>query len=205
MRFLLFFIFSSCLGFANVSPERAFKMLMDGNKRFVTESQLHANQSAERRMGLVTQEPFAVIIACSDSRVAPEIIFDQGIGDLFLVRVAGNVVGPLEQESVDYGVHHLHSPLILVMGHENCGAINAVLKGQAEDIPAIATLIKPAIERAKQDPGDKLVNAIKINIRLVADNLRQNPTYANLIKKNKLAIKEGYYNFQTGSVEILDR
>ena len=92
------------------------------------------------------QKPFAIILGCSDSRVSPEILFDQGIGDLFIVRVAGNVAGPVELDSIEYAALYLKSSLVLVLGHENCGAITAVLDGQTKEIEHVADLIAPAIQ-----------------------------------------------------------
>ncbi len=184
-----------------ISPQEALKQLMDGNRRYVSDTLEHGNRTSERREASQSvQFPYAVIVGCSDSRVSPEILFDQGVGDLFIVRVAGNVIGPLEQESVEFGVLHLNAALILVLGHENCGAIKAVLKGQDEGIPALARIIEPAIEETK---GKDLKSAIKANAIGMKDLLLRSKKLAELAKKKRIEIKAAYYNLRTGEVEIL--
>ena len=133
------------------TPEEALHKLIAGNIRAREERVEHPNHFKESKLlALVEkQEPFAVILACSDSRVSPEILFDQGIGDLFVVRIAGNVVGLIELESIHYAVTQLKAPIIVVMGHENCGAIQAVIKNQDQTMPEIGALIKPAVECAR--------------------------------------------------------
>lgn len=198
--------FSSCSKAKKeqISSETALNRLLQGNERFVQEKPLHPNQNADRRKSISSkQTPFAVIVGCSDSRTAPEIIFDTGLGDLFVVRVAGNVIGSLEMESIDYAVHHLHASLILILAHENCGAINATLKNQTSEIPEIAKLIQPAVQTAlDENSTDALTTAIKLN----ALNMKQfleNSDLKKLIKNEKVQIKAAYYNFDTGSVQII--
>ena len=191
--------------FAQMTCDQGFQRLQDGNKRFRTDTSQHPNRTSERRQEIAAkQKPFAVIVGCSDSRVAPEILFDEGLGDLFIVRVAGNVVGPLEQDSIEYSVLYLDSVIVMVLGHENCGAVNAVVQGQTKDIEAVASLIFPAVSQTKKEPGDKLKNAIKANVRNVVSQLSTSPVLSDMIKKNKLCIKGGYYNFHTGEVEVLN-
>lgn len=204
MRIILCFLFFCNVCFAEVLPEHAETRLKEGNLRFIAETSHHPNRCSERRLETAdTQEPFATIVGCSDSRVAPEIIFDQGIGDLFIVRVAGNVVGPVEQDSIEYSVLILKSPLILVVGHQNCGAVNAVLSGQTKDIEAVAKLVQPAVDEAQKQKGDKLLNAIQNNARNVAKQLRKQKLFKKMIKEKKLGVKAAYYSFETGKVEIL--
>ncbi len=187
------------------APEKALERLLTGNQRYVENHLTTADLSAERRTTLTDiQEPFAVILGCSDSRVAPEILFDQGIGDLFVVRVAGNVVGPVVLDSIEYSALYLHSSLILVMGHQNCGAVAAVLKGTTKDIESVAALIKPAIDEAKTQPGDQLENAIKDNVHHMVQQLRASPSLAKLVAEKKLGIVGGYYDFRSGRVKIID-
>ncbi|HSX04558.1 MAG TPA: carbonic anhydrase [Rhabdochlamydiaceae bacterium] len=201
--FLLCLFFSTTV-FAQIPHEKALKMLMAGNRRFVSGDSKFPDRTSERRKETMDkQEPFAAILACSDSRVAPEIIFDLGLGDLFIVRVAGNVVGSLEQESLDYSVFVLNSPLIVVLGHQNCGAVKAVLDENASSIPALAELIQPAVDESAEMDGDKLENATQTNARLMAQKLREQTGFKRLIEQNKLRVKAGYYNFKTGKVEIL--
>ena len=116
-----------------ITPDEALQRLIDGNARFTAGKVDHPNQDAARRTALAKgQSPFAIIFGCSDSRVSPEVLFDQGLGDLFVIRVAGNVVDADEAGSVEYAFEHLHSPLLLVLGHQNCGAVAAALMPQSE-------------------------------------------------------------------------
>lgn len=185
-------------------PQAAVQALVEGNKRFISNQSLHPDRTSERRLETAEkQEPFATILGCSDSRVAPEIIFDQGIGDLFIVRVAGNVVGPVELDSIEFSALYLHSSAILVLGHENCGAVKAVLEGATKDIEAVASLIEPAIRQSKKESGNQLENAIKDNVKMIVNQLKKSPVLHDLIEKKKLEIIGGYYHFQTGQVEFL--
>jgi len=180
--------------------EKALENLIEGNKRFSTDQSVHPDRTTERRQETAAlQEPFAVIVGCSDSRVAPEIIFDQGIGDLFIVRVAGNVVGPVELDSIEYSVLYLHSTLVVVLGHENCGAVKAVKAGQTKDIEAVAKLVEPAVKKTKDE---SLEASIKMNVQMVVEQLKKSPVLAELIKQKKLGVVGGYYNFQDGKVTI---
>lgn len=186
-------------------PNANLERLLEGNRRFASDKSVHPDRTTERRQETAgKQEPFAIILGCSDSRVAPEIIFDQGIGDLFIVRVAGNVVGPLELDSIEYSAIYLHSSVIIVLGHENCGAVQAVLQGTTKDIEAVADLIAPAARATEGQKEGRVENTIKINVRKMADKLKVSPSLQKLILQNKLLIVGGYYNFHTGRVEIID-
>jgi carbonic anhydrase len=188
-----------------MSCQQAFQRLLDGNKRFREDASIHPDRTAERRLELTqTQAPFACIVGCADSRVAPDIIFDQGIGDLFVVRIAGNVIGPIEMESVEYSVHHLGACMIIVMGHENCGAVNAVMQGQTHEIEDLAKLINPVIKSTPCSEPGRLECLIKANAKAGADMLRKDKKFAQMLKDNKLMIVAGYYNFHSGQVEILN-
>lgn len=206
MRALLYIgaIFSFTLLQA-LTPKEAFDRLIDGNKRFCKNKTIAPNQEVSKRLStLGGQSPFAVIVACSDSRVAPEILFDQGIGDLFVIRVAGNVVGPLELESILYAVKYLGSSCILVMGHESCGAVNAVLQGQTVDVPFIGQVIRPAVLKAKmiQEP-DLLKGSIKINAEQMRNFIQSTQIVSQFKEQGKVDVYAAYYNFVTGAVEIL--
>jgi carbonic anhydrase len=197
MRYIILLLLVN-LGFA-VPPAESLKRLMDGNQRYMNDQLLYPNHSSDRRGEIAAkQKPFATILGCSDSRVAPEIIFDQGLGDLFIVRVAGNVVGPIELDSIDYSVKYLGASLILVMGHEACGAVTAVMEGQTADIEAVAELIEPSIQGAKT--ADE---AIKANVRAVVAYLKQTPVLKKYIAQKKLEIVAAYYDMGPGSVEVL--
>lgn len=188
-----------------INPESALQRLIEGNERYVNDKLLHPDRTRYRRESLtVSQAPFACIVGCSDSRVSPEIVFDQGIGDLFVVRVAGNVIGPIELDSVDFSGQVLGSSVILVLGHENCGAVNAVLEGQAQGIPAVAKLIEPAVAESKNvKGGNPLENAVKTNVRLVVEQLKNSSIIKQLIQEKKIAVVGGYYNLGSGKVELI--
>jgi carbonic anhydrase len=188
------------------APDAALQRLMEGNARFVAGKSTHTNLADEGLSGLKEgQAPFAAILGCSDSRVPPEIIFDQGLGDLFVVRVAGNVVGPIELDSVQYTAEHLHSSVIVVLGHENCGAVKATMLGQ-KNVPELANiypLIAPALKTCKGQQGNVVEQAIKCNAVQGAQYLRSTPQLSRLIAEKKLKIVAGYYNFDDGKVTIL--
>ena len=181
-------------------------MLMDGNQRYVSDQSEHPNRSGERRKELASKQlPYAVIVGCSDSRVAPEIIFDQGLGDLFVVRIAGNIIGQTELESIKYSALYLGSSIIVVLGHENCGAVNAVVQGNTGDITEIAEFIEPSVLKARQSKSpDLLERAIKLNAVNMAHDLKNTPNLQRLIKNNQLEVRAAYYNLKTGLVELLN-
>lgn len=181
------------------TPSQALQRLQEGNQRYIQDELLHADHSADRRNSLLTgQAPFATIVSCSDSRVIPEVIFDQGIGDLFVVRVAGNVAGPIELDSIDYSVRVLGSSLILVLGHESCGAVKAVLEKNTADIEDVAALIEPAIKKAKD-----LEMAVKANVKYVVASLQKSPLLKQRMAEKKLVCIGAYYNLAAGTVEFL--
>lgn len=194
---------NSIYGSEAVTPESALKELMDGNKRYTQDLLEHPNRTSERREALTSsQNPFAVIVGCSDSRVSPEIIFDQGIGDIFVVRIAGNVVGPVAVASVDYGAAFLGASIVMVLGHENCGAVKAVMAGKTSGIEPIAEKIQSAIKTELKKPNVTTEEAIKANVKAAVEQLRKFPPLAKLIQEKKLAIVGGYYKLSTGEVEI---
>lgn len=205
-HFLFWFTLSlSCIAqAAQISPEAGFQRLMEGNKRFVEERLLHPDRDEKRRVQTAPkQSPFGIVLSCSDSRVAPEILFDQGIGDLFIVRVAGNVVGPIELASIEYSALYLGSTILFVLGHKNCGAVSAVLDGNTKDIEPIAELIQPAVDEAKTQKGPQLENAIKDNVLHVVKQLEKVPLIADLMAKKKFAVVGGYYDVKSGKIEVL--
>ncbi len=206
MRILLC-LFATCFsifGFGEAkSPgmSKPLKRLMDGNRRYVSDKMSNLDRNAYRRQEVAQkQNPFAVIIGCSDSRVPPEIIFDEGIGDLFTIRVAGNVAGPLEFDSVVYAIEYLGATLILVLGHESCGAVTTVLKGDMDDIEAVAQLILPAIQNI---PPNDVEAAVKANVASVVNYLRQTTQLKKSISEGKIEIRGAYYHLITGKVELL--
>ena len=190
----------------DMTPAQAVQMLMDGNQRFVKGKRENPHQNMSRLTEVAqVQKPFACILSCADSRVPSEIIFDQGFGDLFVCRVAGNIATPEEIGSLEFGTLVLGSKVLMVMGHERCGAVSATIKG-AQVPGQIATLIdaiKPAIEKSKNQPGDKLENAIKSNVLYQIGKLKASPVISQLIKEEKLKIVGGYYDLDTGAVTMV--
>ncbi|MCP4106544.1 MAG: carbonic anhydrase [Desulfobacteraceae bacterium] len=188
------------------TPEEALKRLKDGNQRYVEQKLTHPNQTAERRAELSSgQYPYAVILGCSDSRVPPEVIFDQGMGDLFVIRVAGNIADDVVLGSIEYAAEHLHTPLIVVMGHSKCGAVSAVASGTELDghLPSLGKIIQPAVDKAKGKPGDLVTNAAKTNAEMTADMLRTSePVLSNLVKAGKVDVVTAYYDLDTGICEF---
>src|SRR5262249_27440652 len=146
------------------------------------------------------------ILSCADSRVAPEIIFDQGLGDLFDVRVAGNIAGDPELASIEYAAEHLQVPLVVVMGHQKCGAVTAAAEGGEAHghLPALIEAIRPAVEKAKGLPGDHIENAVRINVENVVRQLRESePVLKELVGKQQLRIVGAVYSLDTGKVDWL--
>ena len=185
----------------------ALQALLDGNKRFAAMHQTHPNQGKNRRDEVAGgQKPFAVIVGCSDSRIPPEILFDQGIGDLFIIRLAGNIVDDTALGSVEYAVDHLGTRLVVVLGHAKCGAVTAAAKGGEAHghIGAIIRLIAPALDNVKDKTGDLVDNAIKENARLVAAAIASsNPILEKMVENGKIAVIPAYYSIDTGLVEVL--
>lgn len=186
------------------ASDLALKRLMSGNKRFVSATMAHPNQTVERRNDLaLSQAPFAVIVSCSDSRVPPEILFDQGVGDLFVVRSAGEVMGEVGIGSIEYAVAHLGVSLIMVLGHERCGAVKATLEGGEApgSIGFVCAHIKPAADRAKKEGGTILDNAIQYNVENVAAKLALSPIIREAITKGQLKIARSVYDLDEGLVK----
>ncbi|MDD3845934.1 MAG: carbonic anhydrase [Syntrophorhabdaceae bacterium] len=185
----------------------ALQNLLDGNKRFAAMKQTHPNQDRARRDDVKGgQKPFAVVVGCSDSRIPPEILFDQGIGDLFIIRLAGNIVDDMALGSVEYAVDHLGTPLVVVLGHSKCGAVTATAKGGEAHghIGGIVKLIAPAVNNVKNQPGDLVDNAIKENARLVAAAIASSkPVLGKMVEEGKIAVIPAYYDIDTGLVEML--
>lgn len=181
--------------------------LMQGNERYVNSTTiLHEDWTASRSALVEKQKPFAIIVSCSDSRVPPEIIFDQTLGHLFVVRVAGNIVDNFAIGSVEYGVSVLGAKLILVLGHTRCGAVDAALKGMKfnNHIQEILDDIQPAVAAINIESPNALELAIKQNVRNVEETLKNSkPVLAKLFKDGNLKIEGGYYYLDTGKVEIL--
>ncbi len=186
---------------SHISPQEALNKLIEGNIRYRKEHPLHGDSSKEKREATTSsQKPFAVILSCSDSRVAPEILFDQGIGDVFVIRIAGNVADALVIDSMQYAIKHLGASLIMVLGHENCGAVEATMKNEFSTIDNIGTLIKPALKNCKS-----LEKCVEANVESVAQLVKQSPLIQPFIEKNEIAIVGAYYELQTGKVKLLNK
>lgn len=185
----------------------ALSRLLAGNRRYVAGTITHPNQTAGRRRAVANgQHPFAIILGCSDSRVPPEVVFDQGLGDLFVVRVAGNIAEPATLASIEYAAEHIGVGLVVVLGHSRCGAVDAALKGgdAPGHIAALVTAIAPAMEQTRDQPGDRLDNAVKANAELVAEQLRtSDPLLSHLVQDGKLRIVAARYDLDSGKVDVL--
>jgi len=185
----------------------ALERLKQGNERYINSTTVcHEDWTAKRTALVGNQKPFAIIVACSDSRVPPEIIFDQTLGHLFVVRVAGNIVDDFAIGSIEYGVSVLGANLIVVLGHASCGAVDAAVQGLKFDnhIQAILDDIRPAVEATKGQQGNALELATKQNVRNVEDTLMASkPVLAKLIADGSLKVEGAYYHLDTGKVEFL--
>lgn len=194
------------------SPKAAYERLMSGNRRWVTGALQHPDRDPARRKLLAAeQQPYGVVLACIDSRVPPELVFDTGLGDLYVMRTGGQTVGPVVTGSVEYGPMTSGTPLIVVLGHQRCGAVAAAYKSLREGKPlpgnlqAIAQALRPAYERAEKESGAEPVEAMaKAQVKLTADALRVNRDLRPLVRNGTLAVVSAYYSLDTGRVEILN-
>jgi carbonic anhydrase len=190
---------------APMTPQVALQKLMEGNKRFLDDKTTCPDRNQIRRMATAAkQKPFAIVLGCSDSRIPPEIAFDQGIGDIFVVRVAGNIVSAIELDSIEYSAIYNGSSIIMVLGHESCGAVEAVLAKQTKDIESIADFIKPALKKLNQSPPVNLVDAIEANVNNSVARIKESEAIQKLIKAGKIDVVPAYYDFTTGAVRILE-
>jgi len=191
----------------NVTADSVLAELTAGNAHHVAHRYQHPHETAERQRELASsQSPHAEILSCADSRVPPELIFDQGLGDLFIIRVAGNVVSDTELGSLEYGAEHLHVPLLVVLGHQHCGAVTAAVEGgEAEGhIAALVNLLRPAVEKTRGMPGDHVENAVTANVEMVVKQLRgSTPILAKLVSEGKLKVVGAVYSLDTGKVTWL--
>lgn len=188
----------------NMNADDALRKLVAGNQRFISATQSHPDQTIERRMELTaSQKPFAVVVSCSDSRVPPEVIFDQGLGNLFVIRTAGEVVTDVEMGSIEYALEHVGVNLILVLGHERCGAVKATLDGGETpgSIGSICKLIQPAVDKAKFQGGDVLDHAVKLNVGIVADRIGKSPLVRQGVATGRVKLVRAYYDLDEGTVK----
>jgi carbonic anhydrase len=200
------------------APE-ALQRLRDGNRRFVSNVRSHESLASEARRAEVAagQEPFAIILGCSDSRVPAEIIFDQGIGDLFVIRVAGNIVAPSQIGSVEFAAERYGTRLVVVLGHSQCGAILATIDelrrptvNQSRNLRSIVDRVRPAVEpllhaERQGDPEALVGDAVRANVCISAGHLRHgSDVLEELIDKHGLAVVGAEYSLETGLVDFFD-
>jgi carbonic anhydrase len=191
-----------------MSAAQALAQLKSGNEAFLKGSVNINHLTEERREELAKgQHPFAIILSCSDSRVPPEQVFAQGLGDLFIIRVAGNIADPATVASIEYAAAHLGSPLLVVMGHTECGAVKAAI-ANAEDTPSITALVKaiqPAFAKVpKESLATDTERAVRANIAQVSEDLlHQSKLLSGLVKENKLKMAQAIYELKTGRVKWL--
>ena len=190
---------ATAAGAGSVTPAEALQQLLDGNTRYVANKATHPDS----RPSDATQHPSAVVLSCSDSRVPPEILFDRGVGTLFIVRAAGNTCGRLALDSIEYAVLKLATPLIVVMGHDRCGAVQAAVANYPKPAGPMLENIYPAVEKTRGQPGDPVANAISENALLTAQRLSNDPKLAPLIANGHLKIVAARYNLATGAVTLL--
>ena len=189
-------------------PADPLARLMQGNARFVSGQTAHWSALAERRIEVAqTQHPFAIILGCSDSRTAPEQVFDRTVGDLFVVRNAGNVVDDHVLGSMEFAAANLGAQLVVVMGHERCGAVKAALGSDAVPghVESLVKSIRPALADARMEAGDELDNAVRANVHHVVAQIRaDSPVLAELEHAGKLKIVGARYDLDTGEVTLLE-
>src|SRR5262245_19409051 len=199
---------------APTTTDEAFEQLRSGNARFAQGKTRHAHESANWRKHLVgEQKPFATILGCSDSRVPPELVFDQGLGDLLVIRVAGNVISPGVTGSFEYALEHLGTRLIVVLGHAGCGAVTAALEATVnpamQETPAIRTLLKliePGIKNIdlKLAKDARVAAGVEANVRWSLQQLKENATGRKLLADKKIRLVGGVYDLDSGLVRFLE-
>jgi carbonic anhydrase len=194
----------------SVGPDEALAELVAGNKRYVTGQNTRHDFGPERPALAESQHPFAIILGCADSRVSPELAFDQTRGRLFVVRLAGNFVDDNGLASIEYGTIVLGASLIMVLGHDQCGALKAAVDVVTKNaqlpghLPELIANLKAPVEQAQKQPGSLLDNAIRDNVLLNVEKLRNsNPVLSDLVKDHRLRVVGGLYNLATGKVEVL--
>lgn len=189
------------------SADLALEELVLGNARHVVARHEHPDQdSARRREVALGQHPIAVIVGCADSRVPPEIVFDQGLGDLFVVRCAGEVVDAAALGSIEYAVEHLGATLVVVLGHERCGAVKAVLDGGEAHghVADLLRAIRPAVDAVRGMPGDTLDNAVRAQIAVVKGQIEESePLLAERARQGEISVVGARYDLDTGEVDFL--
>ena len=194
-----------------IPPAAALDRLMKGNARYVEGVSRRHDFTHEREALAGGQNPYASILSCADSRIAPEYAFDSGRGDLFVCRVAGNFANDDTVASLEYGVAVLNSPLILVLGHDSCGAVDATIKSLKDNttlpghLPSLVNALAPAVKASADQPGDKLANAIRQNVKDVTAKLKSaTPILSAAATDGKIKIIGGIYRLASGKVELIE-
>jgi carbonic anhydrase len=199
----------------SMNADQALRELLDGNRRFISGNRMTPRGRPEDFLALAHgQFPEAVVVSCADSRVPPEILFDVGVGDIFVVRVAGNVIGGAGvsvKGSIEYAVAELNVPLILVLGHSGCGAVKSAIKhiDDKDSLPGaisgLVELIKPAVTMSKGMPGDPLENAVRKNVEIGVERLQGlEPIVATRVKDRRVKVVGGVYDLHDGAVRLID-
>jgi len=206
-------LFVTCLaaalsaGTARAAAPDPVAALLDGNHRFAGAHAVHPHQTAARRAEVAAgQKPYAVIVGCADSRVPPELVFDQGLGDVFVVRSAGHVVDDAALGSIEFAVAKLGARLIVVLGHERCGAVEAALKGGPVPghVGTVVDAIRPNITQATAEPGDQLDNAVRDNVRATVERLKtSSPILAPMVADGSLRIVGAVYDLDSGAAHLV--
>ena len=197
-----------------LTPDQALELLKEGNRNFLTDSPVRAAVGRQRRLEIAqSQAPFAAYVSCSDSRVPPELLFGRGLGELFIIRNAGATVDTVALGSIEYAVAVLGVPLVVVMGHERCGAVAAaasVVRDNATFPGAIGRMIEPiipAVLKVQGASGDLLENAVRENVRRVVNQLRtaSDPLLLDPQRSGRLKVVGAYYDLDTGTVDFFDQ
>lgn len=195
-----------------IPPDEALRLLMEGNERWVTGKLEHPHQSVERRLEVAShQDPFAVVFSCIDSRVPPEIVFDRGVGDLFVIRTGAQALDDLVVlGSVEFGPNGYRSArLIVVLGHQGCGAITAAIQSIQSGIPApghiqaVVDALRPAYDVAVSQPGDLVENMVRAQVVLTVQRLQTDPLIAELMRNEGLRVVGGRYDLTSGRVDLI--
>jgi carbonic anhydrase len=201
-----------------INAREALDRLREGNRRFVSGAVARASLDHARRAELTKgQEPFAIILGCSDSRVPAELVFDQGLGDLFVIRVAGNIVSPSQVGSVEFAAARFGTPLVVVLGHSQCGAVNATLEellqpnvSQSRNLRSIVDRVRPSVEallgtELRHDREALVRHAVRVNVSVAASHLRHgSEILEQLIEQEKLVVVGAEYSLETAEVEFFD-